>query len=95
MGERGKWMEKITRQMELSPEPVPGLPLVEISGQRRVLIENHRGVSGYGREQICIRVNYGEISVRGCGLELARMSREQLVITGRIDCVSLIRREKR
>lgn len=94
MGERGKWMDKITRQMELSPEPVPGLPLVEISGQRRVLIENHRGVSGYGRQQITVRVSYGEISVRGCGLELARMSREQLVITGRIDCVSLNRREK-
>lgn len=94
MGERGKWMDKITRQMELSPEPVPGLPLIEISGQGRVLIENHRGVSGYCRQQISIRVNYGEISVCGCGLELARMSREQLVITGRIDCVSLIRREK-
>lgn len=94
MGERGKWMEKITRQIDLSPEPVPGQPLVEISGQRRVLIENHRGVSGYGREQIFVRVNYGEISVRGCGLELARMNREQLVITGRIDCVSLIRREE-
>lgn len=94
MGERGKWMERIQRQMELSPEPVPGLPLVEISGQRRVLIENHGGVSSYGREQICVRVNYGEISVRGFGLELARMSREQLVITGRIDCVNLHRREK-
>lgn len=94
MGDRGKWKEKIVRQMELSPEPVPGLPLVEISGQRRVLIENHRGVSGYGPEQIRIRVKFGEISVRGCGLELARMSREQLVITGRIDFVSLIGREK-
>lgn len=95
MAERGKWKQKIKQQMELSTEPVPGLPLVEISGQSRVLIENHRGVSGYGREQIRIRVQYGEISVRGCNLELARMSREQLVITGRIDCVSLHRREMR
>lgn len=94
MAERGKWKQRITQQIELSSEPVPRVPLVEISGQSRVLIENHHGVSGYGREQICIRVQYGEISVRGCNLELARMSREQLVITGRIDCVSLHRRVK-
>lgn len=95
MGERGKWKDRISRQMELSQEPMPGLPLVEISGQCRVLIENHRGVSGYGREQICVRVQYGEIAVRGCGLELAKMSREQLVITGQIDCITLNRREMR
>lgn len=92
MGERGKWMEKISRQLEQASEPVPGVPLVEISGQSRVLIENHRGVCGYGRDRICVRVSYGEISVCGCGLELARMSREQVVIIGRIDEIRLIRR---
>lgn len=92
MGGKERWMEKLTRQMEQSPEPVPGLPLVEIAGQGRVLIENHRGVCCYGREQISIRVKYGQIVVRGCGLELARMTKEQLVITGQIDSVNLIRR---
>lgn len=92
MGGKEKWMEKLTRQMVQSPEPVPGLPLVEIAGQGRVLIENHRGVCGYGRDQICIRVKYGQIAVRGCGLELARMTKEQLVITGQIESVNLIRR---
>ena len=85
-------MDKLSRQLEQSPEPIPGLPLVEIAGQGRVLIENHRGVCGYGREQINIRVKFGEIAVRGCGLELARMTREQLVITGRVESVNLIRR---
>lgn len=92
MGGKERWMEKLTRQMEQSPEPVPGLPLVEIAGQGRVLIENHRGVCGYGREQISVRVKFGEIAVRGCGLELARMTKEQLVITGKIESVNLIRR---
>lgn len=94
MGEKGKWMEKLTRQMENSPEPMPGIPLVEISGQGRVLIENHRGVCGYGGELICVRVTYGQIAVRGCDLELARMTRQQLVITGKIHSVSLLGRER-
>lgn len=89
---RGNWMQKLAEGMELPAESMPGLPLVEIAGDRRVLVENHGGVCQYGPEQICVRVKYGIISVRGRGLEIAKLSREQLVISGRIDCVNLNRR---
>lgn len=89
---RGNWMQKLAEGMELPAESMPGLPLVEIAGDRRVLVENHGGVCQYGPEQICVRVKYGIVSVRGRGLEIAKLSREQLVISGRIDCVSLNRR---
>lgn len=91
MGEGGTWKEKLRQQLSTMPEPLPGMPLVEITGQNRVLIENHRGVCCYGQEKIRVRVSYGEITVAGCRLELTRMSREAVVITGRIDCVSLHR----
>ena len=91
MGTDGTWKERLLQQLSALPEPIPGMPLVEIAGQGRVLIENHRGVCCYGREEIRIRVNYGEITVRGCGLTLSRMSREAVVIKGRIDCVRLHR----
>lgn len=93
MRSRG-WMQRLAEGMELPGEAAPGLPLVEICGQRRVLIENHRGVLSYGTELIRVCVSYGAVEVRGCGLELARMTREQLVICGRIDSVSLVRRGK-
>ena len=76
---------------DLPDAPLPGLPLVEIYGQERVLIENHQGVTQYGRESICIKVRFGQIRISGCELELARMTKGQLVITGRIDGVSLFR----
>ena len=85
-------MQKLAEGMELPAESMPGLPLVEIAGDRRVLVENHGGVCQYGPEQICVRVKYGIVSVRGRGLEIAKLSREQLVISGRIDCVNLNRR---
>ena len=93
MGKRGNWMQRLAEDM--SPEVAPGQPLVEICGERRVLIENHRGVSRYGSELICVRVRYGEVALRGCGLELARMTREQIVVCGRIDSINLIRGERR
>jgi len=92
MKRSGSWMERLAEEMDMNDTPMPGLPLVEVCGERRVLIENHRGVSRYGSELICARVSFGEIAVRGCGLELAKMTRAQLVICGRIDSVSLVRR---
>lgn len=79
---------------DLAGEPLPGVPLVEIAGERRVLIENHQGVTAYCREQIQIRVGFGELCVCGAGLELMQMTGQQLVICGRIDSVNLIRRER-
>ena len=94
MGVDGKWIEKLQRKMETGLEAVPMMPLVEISGRSRVLIENHRGVCCYGSEKIRVRVSYGEVDVSGAELEVARMSREQLVITGKIRCVLLQGREE-
>ena len=91
----GGWMERLAEGMDLNGETLPGMPLVEICGEGRVLIEQHCGVSRYGSEQICVRVKYGEVEILGCGMELAKMSKEQLVVLGRIDSVRLVRRRGR
>lgn len=76
---------------DLPCEPIPGVPLVELLGDQRVLIENHNGVSAYGRNEICVKVKYGTISIQGDKLEFVRMTGKQLVITGCIYSVSLRR----
>ena len=85
-------MERLADGMDLMGEPLPGQPLVELAGDRRVLIEYHKGVVQYSRERICVRVNYGTVCVCGAGLELSRMTAEQLVISGRIDQIGLSRK---
>lgn len=94
MKEKRSILQRLADGADLPGEPLPGQPIVEIAGDRRVLIENHFGVKEYSRERIGVKVKYGELTVCGCGLELARMTREQLVISGRIDCVTLQRRGK-
>lgn len=90
---RGRYLlERLADEADLSAEPLPGQPIVEIAGDRRVLIENHFGVKEYSRERITVKVKYGFVSVCGCHLELMRMTKEQLVICGRIDGVMLQRR---
>ena len=91
MGRGRVFLEKLAADAELELEPLPGQPIAEIAGDRRVLIENHMGVKAYGREKIVVKVKYGTLCVCGCGLEMMRMTRDQLVIRGRIDAVTLQR----
>lgn len=90
----GKWMERLAREMEAHGDSIPMMPLVEITGKSRVLIEHHAGVTRYGNEQITVRVSYGTVDIFGGGLELACMRRDQIVICGRIDGVKLNREGK-
>lgn len=87
-------MQKLVDGADLPAEYLPGVPVVEVAGACRVLIERHGGVTEYSRDRICVKVRYGTVCICGCGLELTRMTREQLVISGRIDCVQLQRRER-
>lgn len=91
MKQRRGLLERVAQAADLPSEPLPKLPLIELAGERRVLIENHLGVTQYGTQEIRVRVNYGHIMICGSGLELARMTKEQLVITGCIYGVTLHR----
>lgn len=84
-------LQKLTEGVDLPGESIPKMPLVELAGDSRVLIENHGGVCEYGTERIRVKLSYGQICICGSGMELARMNQEQLVISGRIDTVTLIR----
>ena len=74
-----------------SEAPLPGRTILEVFGDRRILIEHHSGVTEYTGTQIRIKVSYGYLCISGSGLNLSKMSAEQLVIAGSISAVTLIR----
>lgn len=82
--------DKIYLGIDLPSESVPGVPLVEMIGDSRLIVENHKGVTHYDHKEICINVSYGKLRICGCGLSLAKMSKRQLVIVGRIDEISAL-----
>ena len=86
-------LQRLTDKVDLAGDPLPGQTVVEIAGDNRILIENYCAVREYSPQKIDIRVKYGTVIVYGCGLELRRMTKEQLIISGRIDTVSLQRRK--
>lgn len=87
--DRGSFLDKMARAVDLSTEPTPGKPLVEIVGDQSVLIENHCGVISYSTQCIRVKTKQGCICISGSGLVLKRLSREQLKISGTIINVEL------
>lgn len=90
---RGKGMlDRITEAALCPGEPLPFQSLVELCGDRRVLLEHHKGITEYSSESITVKVHYGYLRVIGSSLEVAKMTASQLVITGCIDTLCVIRR---
>lgn len=75
----------------LEDECVPGQSVVELLGDNRVLIENHRRIIEYELERICIGVSYGMVCIVGGNLRLRHVTSRKLLITGRIDRLELHR----
>lgn len=91
MKQRSKWKQQIAAAWPLGDETLPLQPILELCGERRVLIENHRGVTQYAADKICVSVRYGQLEICGAGLRLCRMAGPQLVVLGRIDTISVVR----
>lgn len=68
-----------------------GVPLIEIAGDRRILVERHKGVLGYDDKKICVRLSFGKLQICGCGLKIVHMTKVHLVISGQIQTVVLQR----
>ena len=90
--DRKNVLDRIMMGVDLPGEALPCAPLVEILGDCRVLIENHKGVAGYTNTEICVKVKFGLIKILGHNLALTKMSGRQLVVMGHIECVNLLRR---
>lgn len=92
MKRRSNLLERIADYADLKEENVTALPLLEVCGFQRVIIEQHRGVIEYGTKRITVRIKDGAYSVCGSDLSLCRMCNRQLLIRGNIEQVELLRR---
>lgn len=91
MSSRNKFLRQLEDRMQHNVQTLTKLPIVELAGDRRVLIEYHRGIREYRCDRICVGVCFGLVCVEGQNLEISRMTDCQLVITGRISSVGLER----
>ena len=84
MGKLNAGAELIADRFDLPDDALAGTVKLSVYGRRKVLVENHKGIIRY--EETLITVNGGSmrINIRGDGLHLGAMDKEDMLIKGRI-----------
>lgn len=87
------WAKRLQEQAKdsfLAEDLDRSLPRIEILGDRRVIVENHRGILEYGGERMRIACGRLTLCITGEGLELRALSLRELAVSGRIHAVEYI-----
>ena len=79
--------EDLAEKLELPPEALGAAAKLGITGGRRALIENHKGIIEYGAQRMVIGMERGRIVISGQELLLAAMNKSELLISGKISTV--------
>ena len=70
-------------------EILTGVPVVEIRGDREVMILCHRGVLAYEERMVQVASALGPVTIHGEGRVIFRMNRERIILQGRVTRVEL------
>lgn len=76
--------QKMTEVSELPKDVVMGMPVLTMTGQQELCIENYRGIIEYTDTVARIQTKIGQIKVMGKNLKVAYYTNDEMMINGRI-----------
>lgn len=80
---------RLPELLDLPDQTLPGIPIIEIYGDRRVLIEGRCTVVQYMQTSIIIRNSCGRVCICGQCLKMVELSKDKMIITGCIEGISI------
>ena len=84
MGKLNEKAELIADRFDLPDDALAGTVKLTVNGRRRVLVENHKGIVSYEDDLIAVDCGSMRINIRGDGLQLGAMDRDDMLILGRL-----------
>ena len=82
-----KLAERVCTVLELPEDALLQEAKVSMTGGKRMLIENHRGLMSYSDTSIEVLTGKGKLSVLGSGFIIRAMREKDLLICGKIRSV--------
>jgi len=79
---------RITTTFELPRDIMLDLPCINMTGDEELVLSNHKGITEYIKEQVRIKTAIGIVKISGMSLVIKEISRENIVITGKIGAVT-------
>lgn len=79
-----KLRNSISAMLELPREVMLDVPIFRLVGNDELFIENFKGLVEYSLERVRIKTSVGILKMEGVGLSLKHVTREDLLIKGKI-----------
>jgi len=70
--------------LDIPQDIILDLPRVTLLGNKKLILENHKGIIEYSPSLIRVKLNQGELGVGGSDLVLGNLQNEQMLIKGTI-----------
>ena len=77
-------MAKVMEFLDIPGDAMFELPVLRLTGGNRLLIENHRGLHDYMPDKVLLAIKGGYVEIAGESLEVGSMTRDSMLITGKI-----------
>ena len=74
----------LAERLQLPEEAISGAVKLTAVGDRRLLIEQHKGLLEYSGETIRVSTGRGQIVLHGANLEMDAMNQTELLVCGRL-----------
>ena len=87
---RSSLAQRLLSAADLPAELAPGTPKLTVIGCSEVTIEGHRGLVEYTGERITSNCGKYLVTVKGSGLTISAMDREDMLISGVIFSVEYV-----
>jgi len=81
---------RIAQLLDLPLDTLIDWPIINLSANKNVVIQNHRGVIEYDQTLVRIGTKLGELVITGSGLVLVCALKEEIVIEGKIHRIEFV-----
>ena len=82
--EKHSLRNKITEWSEVPKDVAMGMPVLTVTGQTELYLENYRGIAEYTDTFVHVRTKTGQIQVNGRGLKIEYYTGDEMKVSGEI-----------
>ena len=79
--------KRVTTTFELPRDIMLDWPTARMAGDEEIVLSNHKGIAEYTKERVRVKTALGIVRILGRGLVIKEISRDDIVIVGKIDAV--------
>lgn len=81
---QSSFLDRAADILDLPSEAVTGDTRVTVTGSKQVMVENHKGLLEYGKDEIDVNCGKIILKIKGENLEIRAMNAQELMITGQM-----------